>query len=101
MGLPSLAIYVHELLDAYRVRTLIRIGTCGGLSETLELRSLVISQAAGSDSASTASFSRRSNMRPVPTSPCCALPRTAAGSGVAHFVAHTVSSDVFYHPDGW
>ena len=33
MGTPSLAIYVHELLDAYRVRTLIRIGTCGGLSD--------------------------------------------------------------------
>ena len=34
MGTPSLAIYVHELLDAYRVRTLIRIGTCGGLSDS-------------------------------------------------------------------
>ena len=32
IGVPSLAIYVHELLDFYGVRTLIRIGTCGGLS---------------------------------------------------------------------
>ncbi len=37
-------------VDAYRARTLIRVGTCGGLSDKVGLRSLVISQAAGSDS---------------------------------------------------
>ena len=31
MGRPSLAIYVHELVTLYGVKTLVRIGTCGGI----------------------------------------------------------------------
>ena len=95
-----MAIYVHELLDAYRARTLIRIGTCGGLSEKVALRSLVISQAAGGDSTIN-----RQLFQPFDYAPCAdfALLRLAAdcakASGVAHFVGRTVSSDVFYHPD--
>src|SRR5678815_5485342 len=41
MGQPSLAIYVHELLTSYGVKTLIRVGTCGGLSEKVKLRDIV------------------------------------------------------------
>jgi purine-nucleoside phosphorylase len=100
MGAPSLAIYAHELLDAYRVRTLIRIGTCGGLSDKLPLRSLVISQAAGGDSTIN-----RQLFQPFDYAPCAdfSLLSLAAdcakASGVVHFVGQTVSSDVFYHPD--
>ena len=100
MGAPSLAIYAHELLDAYRVRTLIRIGTCGGLSDKVGLRSLVISQAAGNDGAVN-----RQLFQPFDYAPCAdfGLLRLAADlaatSGVAHFVGRTVSSDAFYHPD--
>ena len=32
MGQPSLAIYVNELFTAYDVRSIIRVGSCGGLS---------------------------------------------------------------------
>jgi purine-nucleoside phosphorylase len=100
MGLPSLAIYVHELLDAYRVKTLIRVGTCGGLSETLKLRSLVISQAASGDS-----NVNRQLFAPFEYAPCAdfGLLRLAADRaaalGVEHVVARTASSDVFYHPE--
>ena len=66
MGAPSLAIYVHELLDAYRVRTLIRVGTCGGLSDKVGLRSLVISTGGEAATArSTASCSQ-----PFDYAPC-------------------------------
>jgi purine-nucleoside phosphorylase len=101
IGAPSMAIYVHELLDAYRARTLIRIGTCGGLSEKVGLRSLVISVAAGGDSTIN-----RQLFQPFDYAPCAdfALLRLAAdrakARGVVHFVGQTVSSDVFYHPDG-
>ena len=100
IGAPSMSIYAHELLDAYRARTLIRIGTCGGLSEKLGLRSLVISQAAGNDSGIN-----RQLFRPFDYAPCAdfsllrlAVDRAEA-SGVTHFVGRTVSSDAFYHPD--
>jgi len=51
MGMPSCAIYVHELLTTYNVRTLIRIGTCGSIRADLPTRDLVLAQAAATDSA--------------------------------------------------
>ncbi|HET7385344.1 MAG TPA: purine-nucleoside phosphorylase [Nocardioidaceae bacterium] len=50
MGLPSLAIYVNELIAEYGVRTLVRVGSCGALTERLSLRDLVIASAASTDS---------------------------------------------------
>jgi purine-nucleoside phosphorylase len=50
MGLPSLSIYVNELLEEYGVRTLVRVGSCGALTEDLGLRDLVIASGACTDS---------------------------------------------------
>jgi purine-nucleoside phosphorylase len=51
MGMPSAAIYVHELLTAYGARVLVRIGTCGAIRADLRPRDLVLAQAASTDSA--------------------------------------------------
>ena len=51
MGQPSLAIYVHELINVYGLKTLIRVGTCGGLNTKVKVRDLVLAQAASTDSA--------------------------------------------------
>ena len=50
MGLPSLSIYVTELLADYDVRSVVRVGSCGALSEDLALRDLVIASGACTDS---------------------------------------------------
>ena len=50
MGLPSLSIYVIELLAENDVRTVVRVGSCGALSEDLALRDLVIASGACTDS---------------------------------------------------
>jgi RIP metalloprotease RseP len=42
MGMPSCAIYVHELLAGYGARVLIRIGTCGAIQPDLELGDVVL-----------------------------------------------------------
>jgi purine-nucleoside phosphorylase len=49
MGQPSLSIYVHELINVYGLKTLIRIGTCGGLNAKVKVRDLIIAQAASTD----------------------------------------------------
>ena len=49
MGQPSLAIYVTELIKFYGVKTLIRVGTCGGLAEGVELKDLILASAASTD----------------------------------------------------
>src|SRR5262245_50916914 len=51
MGQPSTAIYVHELLEVYGCRTLVRVGTCAGLQERVKLRDLVIALTASTNSA--------------------------------------------------
>jgi len=51
MGMPSLAIYVHELLHDYGATVLIRVGTCGALRSEVRLRDLVLAMSASTDSA--------------------------------------------------
>jgi purine-nucleoside phosphorylase len=50
MGQPSLAIYVHELLTVFGVRTLIRVGSCGSLVAKVSIRDVVIAMSACTDS---------------------------------------------------
>ena len=51
MGQPSLAIYVTELVSEYDVRSVVRVGSCGALSEKLAVRDVVIASGACTDSA--------------------------------------------------
>jgi purine-nucleoside phosphorylase len=51
MGQPSMAIYVNELFDAYDVQSIIRVGSCGGLSDKVKVRDVVIASGACTDSA--------------------------------------------------
>ena len=50
MGQPSLAIYVNELFTEYGVQSIIRVGSCGGMSEKVAIRDLVIASGACTDS---------------------------------------------------
>lgn len=50
MGMPSVAIYATELMTEYDVKTIIRIGSCGGFAP-LKLRDVVIAIASATDSA--------------------------------------------------
>jgi purine-nucleoside phosphorylase len=50
MGQPSAAIYLNELFSDYDVQTVIRVGSCGALTEQLGIRDLVIASGACTDS---------------------------------------------------
>jgi purine-nucleoside phosphorylase len=50
MGIPSMAIYVNELVNDYGVQTIIRVGTCGSLKADLEIGDLVLAITASTDS---------------------------------------------------
>ncbi|MBF4766331.1 purine-nucleoside phosphorylase [Nocardioides agariphilus] len=51
MGQPSMAIYVNELFDQYDVQSIVRVGSCGGLSEKVAVRDVIIASGACTDSA--------------------------------------------------
>ena len=50
MGIPSISIYVNELIQDYGVKTLIRIGTAGGMGENVKVRDVVLAQGSSTDS---------------------------------------------------
>lgn len=50
MGMPSISIYAHELINFYGVKQLIRVGSCGGVSEDLKLRDLIVATGASTSS---------------------------------------------------
>lgn len=51
MGIPSMGIYSYELFATFGVREIIRVGTCGGFGDAMELGDLVFAQ--GSSTASS------------------------------------------------
>ena len=50
MGQPSASIYANELFAEYDVQTLIRVGTCGALTEKVKLRDVIVAMSASTDS---------------------------------------------------
>lgn len=50
MGVPSISIYVNELINEYDVKHLIRVGTCGGMADHVKIRDIVLAQGATTDS---------------------------------------------------
>ncbi len=104
MGMPSLSIYVHELINDFGVKNLIRIGSCGGLQPDLGLRDIILAQCASTDS----SMNRiRFNGMDFAPSASFSLLKTAYDTSVKLKipvrVGNILSEDSFYQedPDGW
>jgi purine-nucleoside phosphorylase len=102
MGQPSTAIYAHELIHFYGVKTLIRVGTCGGIHPSVKLRDVILAQTASTDSAMN-----RAAFRPFEFAPAAdfSLLSAAVGEagrrGIKAHVGGIVSSDLFYGPEGY
>lgn len=104
MGVPSISIYVHELMNFYGVKTLIRIGTCGSMQADVKIRDVVIAMSASTDSA--VNKLRFNGMDFAPTADFDLLRRAwekAEILGITAKVGNILTSDTFYgdDPDGW
>ncbi|MDX8529584.1 purine-nucleoside phosphorylase [Mesorhizobium sp. VK25A] len=100
IGVSSFLIYAHELLDYHGAKTLIRTGTCGGLSEEVPLRGVVISSEVRAEGAISGQvFGLYQPAGPDPALHALAL-RRAAELGIASVAGLTICSDVFHHPGG-
>ena len=64
MGMPSLSIYVNELIRDYNAKTLIRIGSAGGMQKTVSLRDIVIAMTATSVSTPSSTIFKELNFAP-------------------------------------
>ena len=50
MGMPSISIYVTELLRDYGVENAIRIGTCGSMNPDIHIKDIILAEGACTDS---------------------------------------------------
>src|SRR5690625_5149448 len=50
MGVPSISIYVNELIQSYDVQKLIRVGTCGAIQKDIQVRDIILAQGSTTDS---------------------------------------------------
>ncbi len=96
MGIPSISIYVTELMKDYDVQTLIRVGTCGSMKAEIGLRDLILGQAACTDN-SFLSYIFPGTYAPIADFD---LLRTAYDiakeKGIRSFTGLLKSSDMFY-----
>jgi purine-nucleoside phosphorylase len=100
MGIPSAAIYATELITEYGVERLIRVGSCGGVLPSVQIRDVILAIGActdsgvnrvrygGDDFAATADFLL---LR--------AAYEAARAQGVEVKVGNVHSADLFYNPD--
>jgi len=50
MGVPSISIYAHELINEYKVKNLIRVGSAGSYQKDVKIYDIVLAMAASSNS---------------------------------------------------
>jgi len=100
MGIPSASIYTTELVDEYQVERMIRVGSCGAVTEKVKVRDVILAIGACTDSmvnrvryggldfAATADFWLLK-----------AAAEAAAARGIDVKVGNVHSTDLFYNPD--
>ena len=100
MGIPTLSIYVNELVTEYHVKTLIRVGTCGALQPYLKIGDIVLPM-----TSSTNSHINKLRFQGMDYAPAASFDlllkayETAKERGVRVFVGGNFASDTFYNDD--
>ncbi|MFZ2016930.1 MAG: purine-nucleoside phosphorylase [Nocardioides sp.] len=97
MGQPSLAIYATELFGDYDVQSVVRVGSCGALTERLKVRDVVIASGACTDSSMNRITFEGLDYAPVADFGLLrAAIEAAEAGGVAAHVGLVFSGDSFY-----
>ncbi|MEF2964411.1 purine-nucleoside phosphorylase [Paenibacillus sp. M1] len=100
MGIPSISIYVNELISEYGVKNLVRVGTCGGMQEHVHVRDVILAQAACTDSSMNRHVFSGFDYAPIASFPLLkAAYDRAVEKGLKPHVGNIFSSDMFYRDD--
>ncbi len=100
MGVPSISIYVNELITEYGAKQLIRIGSCGSIQEDVNLRDIVLAMSACTTS--RVNNRRFPHMDYAPTANFDLLHRAYKFAVEKNFpvkVGSVLTSDIFYEDD--
>ena len=100
MGQPSMSIYVNELFEEYDVERIIRVGSCGAVSDRINLRDVVIASGACTDSGMNQLRFHGLDYAPVADFGLlrAAVEAAEARDDVTSHVGLIFSGDTFYNP---
>jgi purine-nucleoside phosphorylase len=97
MGIPSISIYVNELIREYGVKNLIRVGSCGAIQKDIHVRDVILAMTASTDSSIN-----RLTFSGIDYAPCADFPllnsafQIGSERGMNLKVGNVLSADVFY-----
>ncbi|CAM5606930.1 purine-nucleoside phosphorylase [Streptomyces canus] len=96
MGMPSVTIYATELFRFYGVRSIVRVGTAGGIPASVGLRDVVVATAAHTDSAMGSRRIGGVHLSHAASFRLAAAAARAAGTGGHIHVGPVFTTDHFY-----
>jgi len=101
MGVPSISIYVEELINEFGCEILMRVGSAGALQEDVEVRDVVLAQGATTDSGiNRQQFNNQVDFAPLADFD---LLKTGYEKGIDHGynvrVGNVLTSDRFYNEE--
>ncbi len=97
MGIPSIGIYSYELYHHFEVQRIIRIGTAGAIAPEVQLRDVILGQAACTNSAFADQYRLPGTYAPIASfSLLSAAAETAKKQGLSVHIGNILSSDTFY-----
>ncbi|CUH63178.1 Purine nucleoside phosphorylase DeoD-type [Thalassovita autumnalis] len=97
MGMPSFSIYANELIRDYGAKTLIRIGSCGGMQDKVKIRDVIVAMTATTLNSPSSGIFKELNFAPCADwSLLKAAVAAAEAKNVPPHVGGIYSSDVFY-----
>ena len=98
MGIPSIGIYSWELFSVYDVDNIIRIGSAGGIQDSVRLKDIVAAQAACTNSAYVSNFGLPGSFAPIADYTLLTKAAEAAKeNGVDLKIGNIYSADNFYY----
>lgn len=100
MGIPSITLYAHELINDFNVKRIIRVGSLGATQQSVKMRDVILAVAAGTDSMTN---QKRANGYNIATSATFSLLHRAYemanNMNLPVKVGNVFSGDLYYDPD--
>ena len=100
MGMPSIGIYSYELFNFFGVENIIRVGSAGGMAESVKVRDVLIGMGASTNTNYAAQYNLQGTFAPIADYQLMKLAiEEAEKIGANYKVGNLLSSDVFYNAD--
>ncbi len=98
MGIPSISIYSYELYNFFGVENIIRVGSIGGIADSVKVRDIILCMGASTNSSVARELELCGDYAPTCDYTLLSLAdRAARDMGVTAHIGNVLSSDTFYN----